>query len=207
MFITFEGGEGCGKTTHSKSLKKYLEGHGCRVVLTMEPGGTPFGGRIRKTLLSNRTVLSPNAELLLFAADRAEHIEKVISPSLKEGKTVICDRFIDSTVAYQIGGRGLPEDMVRYLNFISSGGLLPDVTFILDVSPKVGIKRAASMKSRDRFERENIFFHEKVREAYLRIAGESPGRARLLDAERPLADVQSDIRDIVDKYIVRGEMR
>ena len=201
MFITFEGGEGCGKTTHAKKLKSYLENEGFKVVLTREPGGTAFGKKVRKTLLSRGTVLTANAELLLFAADRAQHMEEVILPSIKAGKIVICDRFIDSTVAYQTGGRGLPEDMVRYLNFISSRGILPDLTILLDVAPEIGIKRAAKEEVRDRFEREDLGFHRKVREAYLKIAGQDPKRVKLVDASAPLAKVGSDIRLIIVRSV------
>jgi len=199
MFITFEGGEGCGKTTHSKKLKSYLEKKGFKVVLTREPGGTAFGRKLRKTLLARGTVLDCTAELLLFAADRAQHLQEVILPSIKAGRIVICDRFIDSTVAYQIGGRGLPEDMVRYLNFISSRGILPDLTILLDVSPEIAIKRAAKEEVRDRFEREDLAFHKKVRDAYLKIAAQDPKRVKLVDAADPIAEVERDIRLIIDR--------
>src|SRR3989338_10353650 len=142
MFITFEGPEGCGKSTHSKKIKSYLEGKGRRVLLSMEPGGTQVGKAIREILLNPESVLDENTEVYLFAADRSEHVSKIIMPALQEGKIVISDRFIDSTLAYQIGGRRLPEDLVRYLNMTSSKGLTPDLTFLLDVSPEIGLKRA-----------------------------------------------------------------
>jgi len=128
LFITFEGGEGCGKSTHSKMLEKYLKGKGYNVLLTREPGGTKLGKNIRDILLSEKTILADGTELMLFAADRLEHVDKVIKPELQNGKIVICDRFTDSTTAYQIGGRGVAEDMVRYINCISSEGLIPDRT-------------------------------------------------------------------------------
>jgi len=202
IFITFEGCEGCGKTTHSKAIKKYLVDKGFDVVLTHEPGSTTLGKQIRKILLSEKSVLSPNAELLLFAADRAQHVDSVIMPGLAEGKIVICDRYIDSTVAYQIGGRGLPEDMVRYLNAISSKGLIPDLTIFLDVNPEVGIKRVVkSSGKRDRFEMEKIAFHEKVRGAYLNIYKEDPGRVVVINSEKEIKTVQTEIRSAVDKLL------
>ena len=202
MFITFEGGEGCGKSTHSRRLKEYLESLGHKVVLTREPGGTLLGEDIRKILLSPRNTLSHEAEILLFAADRIEHVEKVIKPALKEGKTVISDRFIDSTTAYQIGGRKLAEDQVRYLNMISSQGLTPDLTFILETSVKIGLERATRGSTpADRFEKEDLAFHERVRKMYLEIAEENPERVKVINTERPVDEVQKEIREIVGKVL------
>ena len=200
LFITFEGGEGCGKTTHAKKLKGYLEGKGYKVVVTREPGGTRLGEKIREILLSRSGSMAPLAELLLFASDRIEHVDKVILPSLSRGEVVICDRYIDSTAAYQIGARGLPRAVVIYTNLLSSRGLIPDLTYLLDVSPKTGIKRAGK-KGRDRFELEKLAFHVKVRKAYLDIAKSSPDRVRVIDSEMPMRAVQSKIRVIADKFL------
>ncbi len=205
LFITFEGGEGCGKTTHSRGLKKYLQRKCFKVVLTREPGGTPLGERIRKILLSKDAAIDPLAEIMLFSSDRAEHVEKVILPALRKGSTVICDRYVDSTTAYQIGGRGLPEDVVIYLNSTSSKGLLPDLTFILDVSPEIGIPRAGR-KGRDRFELESIKFHKRVRKAYLDLADRSKKRVRVIDSEMALREVQSEVRKIADRFIKEGKI-
>ena len=205
ILITFEGGEGCGKTTHSKALKEHLERKGRKVVLTREPGGTALGEKIREILLSKGGSIAPLAELMLFASDRIEHVEKVILPALKMGDIVICDRYIDSTTAYQIGGRGLPGGVVVYLNLLSSRGLLPDLTYILDVSPKVGIGRAGK-KGKDRFELEDLRFHDKVRKAYLDVAKKFPNRVRVVDSEKPLALVSSEIIKIADKFIKRGQL-
>lgn len=199
MFITFEGPEGCGKSTHSKRLKTYLEGLGFRVLLTAEPGGTQLGKKIRSLLLDPANVLDETTEVYLFAADRSEHVSKVILPALKEKKIVISDRFIDSTLAYQIGGRQLPEDLVRYLNMVSSRGLLPDLTFLLDVSPEIGLKRAAQKGEADRFEQEKLAFHKRVREKYLEIAHNSPQRVSLIKTdELEVEAIQERIRQIID---------
>lgn len=202
MFITFEGPEGCGKSTHSKRLKAYLEGKGLAVLLTQEPGGTLVGKEIRSLLLNPESVLDKTTEVYLFAADRSEHVSKIILPALNEGKIVISDRFIDSTIAYQVGGRGLPEDLVRYLNMVSSKGLIPDLTILLDVSPEVGLKRAAHNRKADRFEKEAIAFHQRVRESYLKIARENPERVKILSTEsRTIEQVQEEIREIVNEKL------
>ena len=201
-FITFEGGEGCGKTTHSKKIKKYLESKGHKVILTHEPGGTPFGRKLREILLSKGSRLSPLTELMLFCADRAEHVKEVVLPALEKGKIVICDRFIDSTVAYQIYGRGLPEDLVRYLNAVSSYALTPDLTFLLDVSPETGIKRAAKEKGgRDRFESEKMDFHKRIRAAYLDIAKFSGPRVKVIDSQKDISSVESEIKGHLDRFL------
>lgn len=202
MFITFEGPEGCGKSTHAQRLKSYLEGKGRSVLLTREPGGTMVGKEIRDLLLRPESVLEPTTEVYLFAADRSEHVNKVIFPALKEGKIVISDRFIDSTLAYQIGGRNLPEDLVRYLNMVSAKGLTPDLTILLDVSSEVGLKRAAQKGAADRFEKEAVEFHKKVRKFYLEIAGENPQRFKIIGTdEKNIEEVQDLIRRIVDEKL------
>lgn len=202
MLITFEGPEGCGKSTHSKRLKSYLEGKGLRVLLTQEPGGTRVGKEIRSLLLNPESVLDETTEVYLFAADRSEHVSKIILPALNEGKIVVSDRFIDSTIAYQIGGRKLPEDLVRYLNMVSSKGLIPDLTILLDVSPEVGLKRATQNGAADRFEKEVIDFHRRVREKYLETAKEDPKRIRIINTDdKEIEEVQNLVREIVDEKL------
>ena len=202
MFITFEGPEGCGKSTHSKRLKSYLEGKGLRVLLTREPGGTQVGKAIREMLLRPESVLDETTEVYLFAADRSEHVSKIILPALSEEKIVISDRFIDSTIAYQIGGRKLPEDLVRYLNMISSKGLIPDLTVLLDVSPEIGLKRATENGTADRFEKEVVDFHKRVRAKYLEIAKENSERIRVINTDRKtIEEVQDQVRKIVDEKL------
>lgn len=202
MFLTLEGPEGCGKTTQAKRLKEYLEEQGKKVLLTHEPGGTQFGKHLRELLLFPEMSLDKLTEVFLFAADRSEHVRKMILPALKEGKVVICDRYNDSTLAYQIGGQGLPEDFVRYVNMISSAGLIPQLTILLDVSPEVGLKRASSKGKEDRFESEKINFHQRVRARYLEIAQADPARVKLIDAEKnDLETVQKEIRKIAAKIL------
>lgn len=199
MFITFEGPEGCGKSTHSTRLKPYLESLGRQVLLTREPGGTQVGKQIRTLLLDPDSVLDETTEVYLFAADRSEHVSKIIAPALREGKVVISDRFTDSTIAYQIGGRGLPEDLVRYLNMVSSKGVQPDLTILLDVSPEIGLKRATQARGADRFEQEVLDFHQRVRDKYLEIAGADPARVKVIRTDNQGIDhIQSKIREIID---------
>jgi dTMP kinase len=199
MFITFEGPEGCGKSTHSKRLKTYLEEKGQQIVLTQEPGGTQVGKQIRELVLDPQSVLDKHTEIYLFAADRSEHVNKIILPALAAGKIVISDRYIDSTVAYQIGGRGLPADLVKYIIKVSSEGLVPDFTFLLDVSPATGIKRAAKVGAPDRFEKEEISFHERVRSKYLEIAKENPKRIVVINTDNKKVDeIQNLIREKIE---------
>lgn len=203
MFITFEGGEGCGKSTHAKLLKEYLEGQGRNVLLTHEPGGTQLGAILRENLLNKDLSLEPYSEILLFAADRVEHVEKLILPALSAGKIVICDRYLDSTLAYQLGGRGLPEDFVRYLNWISCRGLAPDLTFLLNVSIEEGLKRAVAKTGHggDRFEKEIKAFHERVQNKYHEIAQNEPQRIYSLDTVEEIETIQKRVRLQVDKKL------
>lgn len=210
LFITLEGTEGCGKSTQARLLEKYIKGLGKKVVSSLEPGGTKTGRQIRNILLSTQEPLSQNAELFLFAADRAQHTSEVIVPALEAGSVVICDRYIDSTTAYQIGGRKLPEELVRYLNAVSSGGLMPDVTFLLDVSPAVGLPRAIAassleggkIKKVDRFEKEKIAFHEDVRKAYLEIAAADTQRVRVINTEKmDVSAVHEEIKRTIKEMI------
>ena len=179
-FITFEGCEGCGKSTQNKKLKVYLEEQGKTVVCTHEPGGTKFGTQIRELILNRETTFKHNhTELLLFIADRLEHVEQVIKPALEQGHIVLCDRYIDSTVAYQCGGRAVESSLISMLNgFVN---LTPDVTFLLDIDPVEGIKRAKKRAELDRFEQEKMAFHYRVRDAYLEIAKNEPDRVKTLD--------------------------
>lgn len=197
MFITFEGGEGCGKSTHVKLLAEHLISQEKEVMVTHEPGGTPVGEAIRKTLLSKDVGLEVLSEIFLFAADRVEHLEKVILPALSTGKIVISDRYIDSTIAYQLGGRGLPEDLVRYINWVSCKGLIPDITFLLDVPVKEGLKRARRRGAEDRFEAEILAFHERVRDKYLEIAKDNPERIKVIESIGTIEEVQQKIRELV----------
>lgn len=198
LFITFEGPEGCGKSTHAKLLKEYLESFGHEIVLTREPGGTVIGEAIREILMNPKESLAGLSEIMLFAADRIEHMEKVIIPGIRAGKIVISDRFLDSTTAYQIGGRGLPEDLVRYINSVSTKGFFPDLTILLDISEELGLKRAKMEGPKsDRFEEESLEFHKCVRRKYLEIAEEDPKRVKVINTEAKIEEVQEKIRKII----------
>jgi dTMP kinase len=182
LFVTFEGMEGSGKTTAIQAVAAFLTEQGHRVCITREPGGTPIGQEIRNWLLNPDSVLQDTrSELLLFAADRLEHIAGVIRPALSRGEVVLCDRFTDSTLAYQVGGRGLDSDLVAY--GIGLAGLVPDLTFLMDVSPEEGLRRAGKRGALDRFEKEDLTFHHRVRDAYLAIAKREE-RVHVVDTER-----------------------
>ncbi|GBR75385.1 thymidylate kinase [Candidatus Termititenax persephonae] len=180
MFITFEGPDGSGKTTQSKLLYEELRRRGKGVVWTREPGGTDLGRSIRQLLLDDQNAsLAPETELFLFAADRAQHVAKVLRPGLAAGQIVLCDRYVDSTTAYQAGGRGFSAELIASLNAYSTGGLLPDITFLLDVPSEIGLQRATRQKA-DKFEQESLAFHQKVRAKYLELAA-AQTRIHVLD--------------------------
>lgn len=201
MFVTFEGGEGCGKSTHSRLLKKYLEDRGYKVVLTLEPGGTQLGKILRAKLLKGNKFSSKLTELFLFAADRMEHVENVIRPALKAGKILISDRYTDSTTAYQIGGRRLPAKLVDTVNRLSSCGIRPDITILLDVPPKKGVIRGTKHTGRDKFESENWDFHDRVRKAYLQLSRKHPKRIKLIPTQQAIEKVQTVIRRVIDEKL------
>jgi dTMP kinase len=181
-FITFEGGEGSGKSTQIARLAERLEAAGVAYCVLREPGGTTVGELVRDLLLDPKhTGLDDTTELLLYEACRAELVSDVIEPALEAGEVVICDRFYDSTTAYQGFGRGLPLEQIAELNAIATGGLVPDRTIVLDVEPKVGIRRA-TRKGTDRLESEGLAFHERVRDGFLAVAEQEPGRVRVIDA-------------------------
>ena len=212
IFITIEGIEGCGKSTQSRILKKYLEKKGMDVLLTREPGGTKIGNQIRKVLLDkrNKKIVSC-AELFLYAASRVQHVEEVILPGLREGKAVVCDRFSDATTAYQGYGRGLNREVVSVINNFSTKGLIPDLTIVLDLPQKIGLKRARTRnrekglsKKEGRFEEESLLFHKRVRQGYLRIWKSDPKRVKVIDANQDIKKVNSQICEEVDKLIQKG---
>ena len=209
-FISFEGGDGTGKSTQIKALERHLAASGRSFVSTREPGATPLGKLIRQALLEGgiQPIGSPT-ELFLYLADRAQHVEHVISPALRDGKIVLCDRYTDSTLAYQGYGRGIDLNLVRKLNRIANRGLQPDLTLLLDCPVAVGLSRtaerfaiqASSAPPEDRFERENKDFHEKVRAGFLEMAGAEPRRFRVIDASRSVDEVTQEILRIVDREL------
>jgi len=197
LFITFEGGEGCGKSTQARLLHNNLEYRSIPSVLTHEPGGTPLGNRIRTILKVKRDYdISPQAELLLFAACRAQLIKDVILPAIDNGTNVICDRFSGSTLAYQGYGRGLGLDLINSINNAATSGLEPDLIFLLDFQPEAGLGRKRNTGD-DRFEAEQIAFHHRVRDGYLELARHDPVRWIVLEAKQPVEKLQKSILDHV----------
>ena len=188
-FIVLEGGEGAGKSSVQQALGERLHAAGFDVLLTREPGGTGLGERIRELVLAQRSVDDPLAELLLFEAARAHLVSGVIRPALDAGRTVICDRFAASSVAYQGFGRGLGREVVERANAMATGGLAPDLALLLDLPVEAGLARRAGVGGANHFDAEDMAFHERVRAGFLKLAGEAPGRWRVIDASRPLADV------------------
>ncbi len=199
-FITFEGGEGAGKSTQVRRLAAYLTDRGHDVTVTREPGGTPIAEAIRDFILSGKAkVLGPESEAVLFAAARADHVDKVIRPALAGGAFVLCDRFIDSTRVYQGSADGVDPMVVRALERVAVGDTRPDLTIILDVPADVGMRRTAERTaSPDRFESDNLEKHELRRQAYLEIARKEPQRCVVVDAARTEEEVAEAIRRIVD---------
>lgn len=204
FFITFEGIEGCGKSTQLELLKAHLEKKGRAVLSVREPGGTLLGERVRSVLLNGTEEgIDPWAELFLYEACRAQLVAKVIKPALAAGKVVLCDRFFDSTLAYQGFGRGLDSEKIEGLNALATGGLVPDLTFLVDCAEEVGLKRAwarinASAGAReDRFEKEELAFHRRVREGFLEIA-RAAQRVKVVDGSREISTVHREICDIIE---------
>lgn len=194
LFLTLEGGEGCGKSTQLRLLAHDLERAGQPVRVLREPGGTTLGEEVRSLLLDpDNGGLDARAELLLYEAARAQLVAEVIEPALDAGEIVICDRFYDSTTAYQGYGRGLPAQQVTLLNEIATGGLRPDRTLVLDIDPVCGLARATSGGA-DRLEREDLLFHQRVREGFLAIAQGDPARVRVIDASGAVDEVAAAIK-------------
>jgi dTMP kinase len=201
LFITFEGGEGCGKSTQTRVLARRLYQLAIPAVLIREPGNTPLGERIRFLLKQASEIsISPLAELMLFNASRSQLVSDVIIPSLKEGKIVICDRFTDSSTAYQSFARGLDIAIVKTVNQIAAQGLKPDITFLLDIPPETGLARKRS-GANDRFEQETLVFHRKVREGFLTLASAEPERWVVIDAALPKTEISVLVWDKISRLI------
>jgi dTMP kinase len=200
LFITFEGGEGCGKSTQSRLLLKKLEQQNIPAVLTHEPGGTALGNELRRTLKRKRdSSISPQAELFLLAASRAQLVAELIRPALEEGKVVLCDRFTHSTMVYQGYGRGLDFTAIKMVNNMATRHLNPDLIIFLDIAPEQGLARKQSLK--DRFELEDLSFHRRVREGYLKMAEAEPDRWLVIDASLPKGKVAEAIWDRVSRLL------
>ncbi len=203
-FITVEGGEGAGKSSNLDFVRRYLEQHGKRLVVTREPGGTSLGEAIRALLLDHRNSdITKDTELLLMFAARAQHLAEVIRPALEQGKWVLCDRFTDATYAYQGGGRGIPRERIAVLEQWVQQGLEPDLTLLLDIPVQQGLERAGQRSAPDRFEREQIAFFERVRAAYLEQARRHPQRYRVIDASQPLEKVQQSLAEVLAEWLVQ----
>ena len=197
LFITFEGGDGCGKTTQIKLLDEYLRNKGYKTVLTREPGAKGLGEKIREILLNYDGDVSTRCESFLFLADRAQNIDCIVKPALAEGAIVICDRHTDSSVAYQGYGRGLDIDRIKKLNAMATDGLVPDLTIVLDVDVATSQARVGSEK--DRMESAGIEFFERVRQGYLEIAKQEPERVKVVDSKQSIQDIHKQILELVGR--------
>ncbi len=206
LFITLEGGEGAGKSTALTFMRDWLTRKGYTVKVTREPGGTTLGERVRELLLHAREIeISPETEVLLLFAARAEHLARVVRPALEKGMTVLSDRFTDATYAYQGGGHGVPIERIAALESWVQGELRPDLTLLFDVPVETGLTRAAGRRvTPDRFESRDRGFLERVRHAYLNRAASEPARIRTIDASRPLAEVESSVVAILREFFRGG---
>ncbi len=206
LFITFEGGEGAGKTTQIRLLKEALEARGKEVLLTREPGGSEGGEMIRPLLVSGHATWDALTEVLLFSAARRDHLIHKIWPALEQGKIILCDRFSDSTMAYQGYGRGDDKQLQKKLTQLYemiAGNFEPDLTFVLDIDPNIGLKRSCnrSGNTERRFEDMDIAFHQNLRQAFLKIAKEKPERYYVVSAEQSVENIHQEIMKVVDQYV------
>ena len=198
LFITFEGADGCGKTTQLNLLADYLS-QKREVLVTREPGSKGLGIKLREILLNYDGEVAPQCESFLFLADRAQHIETIVNPAVKEGKIVLCDRHTDSTVAYQGYGRGLDLEQIHYLNNIATNGIKPDLTIVFDVDIKTSMSRVGNEK--DRMESGGDEFFNKVRQGYLEIAKQEPERVKVIDASRSIEEVFDDVIKVISPLL------
>jgi dTMP kinase len=208
-FITFEGIDGSGKSTQLRLLNNFLRANGWNPLVTREPGGTPVGLRLRAALLDATEEVDPLTELLVFAADRAQHVRRVIRPALENGHIVISDRYADATVAYQGAGRGFPPELIAEIVQLATEGLKPDLTVLFDVgieesttrTTRRSTSKSSSKSGRDRLDIENAEFHSRVRDAYLQIARAEPERVKVIDASGPVEQTQERVRKVVVSFL------
>jgi dTMP kinase len=199
LFISLEGPDGGGKSTQARLLVDYLKGRGLDVLLTREPGGTAIGDQVRRTLMDlGNTGMDPRTEILLFSASRAQIVHQVIRPRLEAGGVVVCDRFYDSTLAYQGYGHGLDLGALRAITEFATGGLRPDLTLLLDLPAEAGLERRKSAGQWNRLDAYDLAFHQRVRQGYFELAKAEPARWVKLDASQPVGQVQAAIRQAVD---------
>ncbi len=201
VFIAFEGGEGVGKSTQVQLAAQWLRSIGRDVVLTREPGGTPLGRELRSLVLDPAGEVAPRAEALLYAADRAQHVDTVIRPALGAGQDVLTDRFVDSTLAYQGAGRGLTVHEARVITRWATAGLLPDLTVLLDLEPRCGLARAGARSAPDRLEAASLDFHERVRDGFAALAAAEPERYLVLDASASPSAIADAVRQALRQLL------
>jgi dTMP kinase len=204
VFITFEGIDGCGKSTQLRMLTVELRARKLEVINTREPGGTTLGQKLRAALLDVQEQVDPLAELLVFAADRAQHVRTVLRPALEQDKVIISDRYADATVAYQGSGRGFQPELIQQIVQLATDGLTPDLTLLFDLTiaeSAVRTRRRKAAKRSDRLDSEKVEFHERVREAYLEIAKANPNRVRVIDAKGSAQETHELVMDIVVPYL------
>ena len=199
LFITFEGADGCGKTTQMNLLAEYLKKENIPFILTREPGGKGLGEKVREILLNYEGPVSDRCESFLFLADRAQNIDIIVNPAVEKGKIVLCDRHIDSTVAYQGYGRGLDIERINMLNDIATNGEKPDLTFVFDIDVETSMKRVGTEK--DRLESAGIEFHNRVRNGYLELAKQEPKRIKVLDATKSIEEIHKQVIEIFTSLI------
>jgi dTMP kinase len=209
-FITFEGIDGSGKSTQLKLLNGFLRARGCEALVTREPGGTPLGLRLREALLDAFEEVDPLTELLVFAADRAQHVRRKVLPALESGAVVISDRYADATVAYQGAGRGFPPELISQIVQLATGGLKPDLTLLFDVSIDESTSRttrrstgknAAARSGRDRLDIEAADFHARVRDAYLSIAAAEPERVKVIDTSGAVERTHEQVKQVIVPFL------
>lgn len=205
-FITFEGIDGSGKSTHLRLLANFLQSHGVDAVLTREPGGTPVGNRLRAALLDAQEEVDPLTELLVFAADRAQHVRRVLRPAIEAGRVVISDRYADATVAYQGGGRGFSAELISEIVGLATEGLKPDLTLLFDLSVTESNtrtrRRTNGNQAGDRLDGETAEFHTRVRNAYLRLAETEPDRVKVIETNQSLEETQERVREIIVPFLI-----
>ena len=199
LFITFEGADGCGKTTQIELLNKYLQEKGFKTLVTREPGAKGLGEKLREILLNYDGEVSPNCESFLFLADRAQHVDCVIKPALKDGVIVLCDRHTDSTVAYQGYGRQLDIEQIKKLNEIAVNGLKPDLTIVFDIDIETSMQRVG--KTKDRMESAGMDFFNRVRNGYLAIAKDEPNRVKVINAADTIDKIHNQVVELVKKAV------
>jgi len=204
-FISFEGIDGSGKSTQLRLLSRYLEEAGCKVVLTREPGGTPVGVRLRGALLDVHEEVDPLTELLVFAADRAQHVRRVLRPAIEAGKVIISDRYADATVAYQGAGRGFSPELIAEIVELATEGLKPDLTLLFDLSVEESTARTSrrldGKNKGDRLDAEASDFHVRVRDAYLELARAEPERVKIVETNRPAEETHKKVKEIIVPFL------